>query len=87
MKHHFELFNSKYMAGCQQPFLVQNGWWQPVVSSHFWSKTASDNWLSAAVAYILFGCSDSPDPNKTDSRQQPVSGAHSLVLKHVFGTV
>ena len=26
MKHYFEPFNSKYMAGCQQPFLVQNGW-------------------------------------------------------------
>ena len=57
MKHHFEPFNSKYMAGCQQPFLVQNGWWQPVVSSHFWSKTAGDNRLSAAVAFkLLWGC-------------------------------
>ena len=33
MKHHFEPFNSKYMAGCQQPF---------------WSKMAGDNRLSAA---------------------------------------
>ena len=33
MKHHFEPFNSNYMAGCQQPFLVQNSWWHPVVSS------------------------------------------------------
>ena len=50
MKHHFEPFNSKYMAGCQQPF---------------WSKMASDNWLSAAILgpkrLVTTGCQQ-PSP-------------------------
>ena len=50
MKHHFEPFNSKYMAGCQQPF---------------WSKMAGDNRLSAAVfgpkRLVTTGCQQ-PSP-------------------------
>ena len=38
MKPHFEMFNSKYMAGCQQPFLVE---------------TAGDSRLSAGIASDL----------------------------------
>ena len=50
MKPHFESFNSKYMAGCQQPFL---------------SKLAGDNRLSAAVfgpkRLVTTGCQQ-PSP-------------------------